>query len=155
MPFGLESPWQWSTLEFYTTLEMRPISRLTGGNWQKWKRVFLTCPCHEIYRDEAVGLKTCKNTWKITIYCENVKFGAISLKFDNFVNNCLLKLEFQKFFCTRVTHIIMIIWSTAHFISTLSIFSYIWFLSNFAFFYRKSPSVTHRSVSQENAYKKS
>ena len=27
---------------------------LTGGNWQKWKRVFLTCPCHEIYRDEAV-----------------------------------------------------------------------------------------------------
>ena len=24
---------------------------LTGGNWQKWKRVFLTCPCHEIYRD--------------------------------------------------------------------------------------------------------
>ena len=41
---------------------------LTGGNWQKWKRVFLTCPCHEIYRDEAVGLKSCKNTWKITIF---------------------------------------------------------------------------------------
>ena len=30
---------------------------LTAHNWQKWKRVFLTCPCHEIYRDEAVGLK--------------------------------------------------------------------------------------------------
>ena len=41
---------------------------LTGGNWQKWKRVFLTCPCHEIYRDEAVGLKSCKNTWKITFF---------------------------------------------------------------------------------------
>ena len=41
---------------------------LTGGNWQKWKRVFLTCPCREIYRDEAVGLKSCKNTWKITIF---------------------------------------------------------------------------------------
>ena len=41
---------------------------LTGSNWQKWKRVFLTCPCHEIYRDEAVGLKSCKNTWKITIF---------------------------------------------------------------------------------------
>ena len=41
---------------------------LTGGNWQKWKRVFLTCPCHKIYRDEAVGLKICKNTWKITIF---------------------------------------------------------------------------------------
>ena len=36
---------------------------LTSGNWQKWKRVFLTCPCHKIYRDEAVGLKSCKNTW--------------------------------------------------------------------------------------------
>ena len=41
---------------------------LTGGNWQKWKRVFLTCHCHKIYRDEAVGLKSCKNTWKITIF---------------------------------------------------------------------------------------
>ena len=41
---------------------------LTGGNWRKWKRVFLTCPCHEIYRDEAVGLKSCKNAWKITIF---------------------------------------------------------------------------------------
>ena len=35
-------------------------SSLTGGNWQKWKRLFLTCPCHEIYRDEAVGLKVAK-----------------------------------------------------------------------------------------------
>ena len=50
----------------------------------------------------------------------------------------------------------MIIRSTAHFVSTLSIFSYIKIsLSNFAFFTVKSPSVTQRSVSQENAYKKS
>ena len=57
--------------------------KLTGGNWQKWKRVFLTCPSHKIYRDEAVGLKSCKNTWKITIfvkmwnlgqYCQNLIF---------------------------------------------------------------------------------
>ena len=41
---------------------------LTVHNWQKWKRVFLTCPCNEIYRDEAVGLKSCKYTWQITIY---------------------------------------------------------------------------------------
>ena len=41
---------------------------LTAHNWQKWKRVFLTCPCHEIYRSEAVGLKSCKFTWKITIF---------------------------------------------------------------------------------------
>ena len=55
---------------------------LTGGNWQKWKRVFLTCPCHEIYRDEAVGLKSCKNTWKITIFVKMWNLGAISWKFD-------------------------------------------------------------------------
>ena len=50
---------------------------LTDGNWQKWKRVglFLTCPCHEIYRDEAVGLKSCKNTWKITIFVKMWNLG--------------------------------------------------------------------------------
>ena len=53
-------------------------SVLTAHNWQKWKRVFLTCPCHKIYRDEAVGLKTCQYTWKNTIFFENMKFGAIS-----------------------------------------------------------------------------
>ena len=48
---------------------------LTGGNWQKWKRVFLTCLCHEIYRDETVGLKSCKNTWKITIFVKMWNLG--------------------------------------------------------------------------------
>ena len=79
---------------------IRPITLsdgLTGGNWQKWKRVFLTCPCHKIYRDEAVGLKSCKYTWK---------------------NNFLIEARIQKFFCTCVTHIIVIIWSTAHYVST-------------------------------------
>ena len=41
---------------------------LTAHNWQKWKRVFLTCPCHKIYKDEALGLKSCKYTWKIMIF---------------------------------------------------------------------------------------
>ena len=50
-------------------------AQLTGGNWQKWKRVFMTCPCHEIYRDEAVGLKSCKNTWKITIFVKMWNLG--------------------------------------------------------------------------------
>ena len=62
------------------TLQFR--LQLTGGNWQKWKRAFLTCPCHEIYRDEAVGLKSCKKYLKNYNICENVKFGAISRKFD-------------------------------------------------------------------------
>ena len=51
------------------------LNALTGGNWQKWKRVFLTCPCHNIYRDEAVGLKSCKNTWKITIFVKMWNLG--------------------------------------------------------------------------------
>ena len=48
---------------------------LTAHNWQKWKRVFLTCPCHKIYRDEAVGLKSCKYTWKITIFVKMWNLG--------------------------------------------------------------------------------
>ena len=48
---------------------------LTDGNWQKWKRVFLTCPCHKICRDEAVGLKSCKYTWKITKFVKMRNLG--------------------------------------------------------------------------------
>ena len=58
------------------------ISSLTGGNWQKWKRVFLTCPCHKIYRDEAVGLKSCKYTWKITKF---VKMGNLGQYRENLI----------------------------------------------------------------------
>ena len=55
---------------------------LTGGSWQKWKRVFLTCPCHKIYRDEAVGLKSCKYTWKITKF---VKMGNLGQYRENLI----------------------------------------------------------------------
>ena len=44
-------------------------------NWQKWKRVFLTCPCHKIYKVEAVCLKNCKYTWKITIFVKIWNLG--------------------------------------------------------------------------------
>ena len=50
-------------------------SGLTAHNWQKRKRVFLTCPCHKIYRDEAVGLKSCKCTWKIMIFVKMWNLG--------------------------------------------------------------------------------
>ena len=56
-------------------------------------------------------------------FCEYVKFGVISLKIDIFVNNCLIKVQIYKFFCTYVTHIFVIIWCTLHFVSTESIFS--------------------------------
>ena len=55
--------------------DMHFVTVLTAHNWQKWKRVFLTCPRHEVYRDEAVGLKSCKYTWKITIYVNMWNFG--------------------------------------------------------------------------------
>ena len=37
---------------------------LTAHNWRKWKSTFLTCPCHEVYRVEAVGLKGYNHTEK-------------------------------------------------------------------------------------------
>ena len=55
-----------------------------------------------------------------------------------------------------MTHMIVIICNTQHFVSTNSIFSWIQIsLPNFAFFNVKSPSVTQRWVSQKNAFEKS
>ena len=53
------------------------LNGLTAHNWQKRKRVFLTFPCHKIYRDEEVGLKSCKYTWKITIFVKMWNLGNI------------------------------------------------------------------------------
>ena len=80
----LQLPWPfwlcWFALKTPATQKLQ--SYLTAHNWQKWKRVFLTCPCHKVYRDEAVGLKSLKIYLKNYDFCENVKFGAISWKFD-------------------------------------------------------------------------
>ena len=63
-------------------LIFRHAVALTAQNWQKWKRVLLTCPCHE-NRDEAVGLqKKMQLYMKNYDFCEYVEFGAISWKFD-------------------------------------------------------------------------
>ena len=53
----------------------RHISTSLTHNWQKWKRVFLKFPCHKIYMDEAVGLKSCKYTWKIMIFVKMWNLG--------------------------------------------------------------------------------
>ena len=50
-------------------------TQLMAHNWQKWKRVFMTCPCHKIYSDEAVGLKSCKYTWKIMKFMKMWNLG--------------------------------------------------------------------------------
>ena len=65
----------WNCLRFATERAERRWPCSTGGNWQKWKRVFLTCPCYEIYRDDAVVLKSFKYTWKITIFVEMWNLG--------------------------------------------------------------------------------
>ena len=66
---------------------------LTAHNWQNWKRVFLTCPCHEICKDEAVGLKNCKYTWKIKIYMNMWNLGQFREILIFFVNNCLIEVQ--------------------------------------------------------------
>ena len=68
----------------------------TAHNWQKWKSTYLTCPCHEMYRVEAVGLKNSSYTLKITILwiCE---IWGNSVKIWYFVNNCLRGLNWIHF----------------------------------------------------------
>ena len=68
------------TLVSFAVEELQFVG-LTARSWQKWKRVFLTCPCHKIYREEAVGLKRSNYTLEITIFV-NVKFRAILSKID-------------------------------------------------------------------------
>ena len=58
------------------------VYMLTAHNWQKWKSTFLTCHCHEIYREEAVGQKKFQLYLKNYDFCENVKCGTILLKID-------------------------------------------------------------------------
>ena len=57
--FNKHHHWLW--------LDLWLISK--AHNWQKCKSTFLTCPCHKIYRAEAVGLKSSNyslnvNEWK-------------------------------------------------------------------------------------------
>ena len=92
-------------------------SPLTAHNWQKWKRVFVTCPCHKIYRVKAVGLKSSNHTWKIMIFANMWNLGQFCEK----MIFCQIKILFP----------------------------------NFVSFTVKSPGITQRSVSQENAFKKS
>ena len=62
-------------INFYCNSCIQHKNAFTAYNWQKWKRVFLTCPCNKIYRDEAVGLKSCKYTLKIMIFVNMWNLG--------------------------------------------------------------------------------
>ena len=73
----------WHHLNFSWLFLKLKIFVVNGSQLAKMKKVFLTCPCDEIYRDKTVGLKSCKYTWKNYDSCKYVEFGAISLKFES------------------------------------------------------------------------
>ena len=103
----------------------------TAHNWQKWKRVFLTCSCHRIYRVEAVGLKTSNYTWKIMIFVDICKIWGNFVKNWYFVNNCLIKVQILKYYCNYLTH-------TTFRFYIISFQVKIDFPSQFCIFYRKN-----------------
>ena len=76
--FNFESKW------------LHDFATLTAHNWQKWKSRLLTCPCHKIYRVEAVGLSISNNTLKITIFVNIWNLGQCNenLIFCQYVLKC-------------------------------------------------------------------
>ena len=92
------------------------VLKITAHNWQKCKRVFLTCHCHEIYRDEAVVPKSCKYTLKIMI-CANMWYLG---QFRE--NLILIEGRISKFSCTCV-HIYLWLSAARHISFLLNRFS--------------------------------
>ena len=125
------------------------VTDLTARNWQKWKQVFLTCPCHRIYRIEAVSLKNSNNALKR-------RFLWIC---EIWSNRYFVKIESENS-VAHMLHVLIWLWlSSAQQIRlylSLIDFSYIQiFFPNLAFSSVKSPNVIRRSVSHKNAFKKS
>ena len=111
---------------------------LTTHNWQKWKSTFLTCPCHKIYSEQAVGLESSNYTLKITIFMNMWNFGQFC-EIWYFVRNCLIKVWILKSFWTYVTHIIV---NTLYMLYTFRFYSIDFqlntdFPSQFSIFYPK------------------
>ena len=116
----------WPTVIFFT-IKMKQVNfsclinrwntKLTAHNWQKWKRVFITCPCHKIYRVEAVGLQSCNYTWKIMIFANVWNLGQFQEKLIfcqellNWSSNLKILLHYY------VTHITVIISRIPYFVS--------------------------------------
>ena len=72
---------------------------LTAHNWQKSKGTFITCPCRKIDRVEAVGLKSYKCTYKITIL----------------VSKCTYKITILVSKCTYKITILVSMWNLGQF----------------------------------------
>ena len=66
---------------------------LMAHNWQKWRSRFLTCPCHKIYREEAVGLKSSSYTLNNKIFVNIWNLGQFCKKKDILSITALLKFK--------------------------------------------------------------
>ena len=65
---------------------------VNGSQLAKMKKSIRDKSCHEIYRDKAVGLKSCKYTLKIPIYVNMWNLGHF-VRIWYFVNNCLIEVR--------------------------------------------------------------
>ena len=90
---------------------------LTTYIWQNWKRVFTACPYHYIIRLEAVSLKIPIILLKLWFLWICNIWGNF-LKNRHFDNNCLIKNQLWKLFRIYFTHITVIIFHIANFVST-------------------------------------
>ena len=104
----------------YTIIEK---TKITANNWQKWKLDSLHGPAvkfigqKQLVYQSPIMLKKYNLLW----ICE---FFGNFMKIWYFVNNCLIKVQTQKSFCTCVTRIIVIISLTPRFVFIQSIASY-------------------------------
>ena len=65
------------------TIKLAQETQFNDSQVAKLKIVFPLCHCHEIYRvKEGVRLKNSNYTLKKHIFCEYLKFRAISWKID-------------------------------------------------------------------------
>ena len=83
------------------------------------KSRFFTCHCHKIYRVEAIGFLSLSN------YCTFKFMIFVCGMWDNFVKNypTLKSLNLKILLHIYLTHIIVIIYCTPHFVSIWFIFT--------------------------------
>ena len=86
---------------------------LTAHNWQKWKSIYIPHMSLPLNLQGRSGWsKKFQLYFQNYEFCENVKFGAISLKIDILHISACLKFESKSSFAHMWHTIIVIIWRT-------------------------------------------
>ena len=80
-----------STSLLYRLFQLMAMFVLMAHNWQKWKNSFLLHPRHEIFREEAVGLKSSYHTFKRYDFLWICEIWGNFMKIWYFVNNCSIQ----------------------------------------------------------------